>query len=70
MSSQRLRAKPDPVRAALAEARVHGLRQRQRIRLENARGRELTHRCRRCAEVIRLMDDVHHLQSCEADEPP
>ena len=70
MSRQRLRAKPDPVRAALAEARVHGLRQRRQIRLENARGRELTHTCRRCGEVNRLIDCVRHLEACEAGEPP
>ncbi|TDP97373.1 hypothetical protein [Labedaea rhizosphaerae] len=70
MSSQRLRAKPDPSRAALAEARAHGLRQRQRARLGNARGRELTHRCRRCRDVIRLIDCVGHAETCDADEPP
>jgi hypothetical protein len=70
MSSPRLRAKPDPVRAALAEARAHGLRQRQRIRLENARGRELTHRCRRCGDVVHLIGYVRHLETCGADEPP
>ena len=70
MSRQRLRAKPDPVRAALAEARVHGLRRRHQIRLENARGRELTHRCRHCAAVVRLVDYVRHLETCESGEPP
>jgi hypothetical protein len=72
MSRQRLRTRPDLVRAAFAEARVYGLRQRHQNHLENARGRELTHQCRRCGHVIRLLDYVCHLEACEApqDEPP
>ena len=66
----RLRARPDPVRAALAEARAHGLRERHKTRLANARGRELTHKCPRCVTAIRLIDYVQHKEKCHAKTDP
>ena len=65
MTRQRLRAKPDPIRAALDEARAHGLRRRHQTCLANARGRELTHNCRHCTEIIRLIDFVQHRETCK-----
>lgn len=66
----RLRARPDPVRAALAEARAHGLRERHKTRLANARGRELTHQCPHCATAIRLIDYVQHKEACTTTPDP
>lgn len=65
MSRPRLRVEPDHDRLVRDGARRHGLRRRHQLRLDNARGRELTHECKACGTVVRLIDYVRHIDICE-----